>query len=279
MSDKFYSKTFAYRILTFSYRLVSMFQVATQKTNLHAWEGKSLPEIAPSSSSSSKFSSLTPLATWSTFESFSSFLFASSLLTRVFSSSIGFLILSTTPFTRGWLGWSCVWVWEGSVKSLNSNSEPWVSAPKSTSSVSRNVRVCEAGPYESTVDIIGCENAVILDSEVVPVLENHSKRKGIDVRMWRTIITHPSIPCVIRHFPRSIRHTFGQTKHYRLIMVEISAIKSITAKCDPVHIHVNFFKNHVLLSFKILFICSRSECKSTTRKTKRWKLLQLYFIH
>lgn len=45
-----------------------------------------------------------------------------------------------------------VWVWLGRVKSVNSNSEPCVSAPSSSaSSVSRKVRVCELGPYASTL--------------------------------------------------------------------------------------------------------------------------------
>lgn len=47
---------------------------------------------------------------------------------------------------------ACVWLWEGRVKSVNSNSEPCVSAPiRSASSVSRNVSVCELGPYASTL--------------------------------------------------------------------------------------------------------------------------------
>lgn len=38
------------------------------------------------------------------------------------------------------------------MKSVNSNSEPCVSAPiRSASSVSRNVSVCELGPYASTL--------------------------------------------------------------------------------------------------------------------------------
>lgn len=45
-----------------------------------------------------------------------------------------------------------VWVWLGKVKSVNSNSEPCVSAPSSSaSSVSRKVSVCELGPYASTL--------------------------------------------------------------------------------------------------------------------------------
>lgn len=56
-----------------------------------------------------------------------------------------------------WPGPACpgpggVWVWLGRVKSVNSNSEPCVSAPSSSaSSVSRKVRVCELGPYASTL--------------------------------------------------------------------------------------------------------------------------------
>lgn len=47
------------------------------------------------------------------------------------------------------------WLWDGNVKSVNSNSLPWVSAPiMSASSVSKKVRVCELGPYVSTL-IVG----------------------------------------------------------------------------------------------------------------------------
>lgn len=47
---------------------------------------------------------------------------------------------------------ACVWLCEGSVKSVKSNSLPWVSAPiRSDSSVSRNVRVWLLGPYASTL--------------------------------------------------------------------------------------------------------------------------------
>lgn len=47
---------------------------------------------------------------------------------------------------------ACVWLWDGNVKSVNSNSEPWVSAPiKSPSSVSRNVSDCELGSNASTL--------------------------------------------------------------------------------------------------------------------------------
>lgn len=52
--------------------------------------------------------------------------------------------------------WSCweawVWLWDGRVKSVNSNSDPWVSAPiRSDSSGSKNVSVWELGPYASTL--------------------------------------------------------------------------------------------------------------------------------
>lgn len=51
--------------------------------------------------------------------------------------------------------WCSCWeacVCDGIVKSVKSHSEPWVSAPiRSVSSVSRNVSVCELGPYASTL--------------------------------------------------------------------------------------------------------------------------------
>lgn len=69
----------------------------------------------------------------------------------------GHIIDALTWFCVDWL-WptsNCeAWVWlcEGNVKSVKSNSEPCVSAPmRSASSVSKKVSVCELGPYASTL--------------------------------------------------------------------------------------------------------------------------------
>lgn len=75
---------------------------------------------------------------------------------------------SQKPTCTGWLGWlwatSCcdAWVWlgDGSVKSVKSNSLPCVSAPiKSASSGSRNVRVWLLGPYASTLILLWCSTS------------------------------------------------------------------------------------------------------------------------
>ena len=66
-----------------------------------------------------------------------------------------------SPYDLTWL-WLCTlsscdicvcdWVCYGRVKSVKSNSEPCVSAPRrSVSSVSKNVKVWELGPYASTL--------------------------------------------------------------------------------------------------------------------------------
>lgn len=59
---------------------------------------------------------------------------------------------------RPWSCWeACVWLWDGRVKSVNSNSDPWVSAPiRSDSSGSKNVSVWELGPYASTLILTQC---------------------------------------------------------------------------------------------------------------------------
>lgn len=65
-------------------------------------------------------------------------------------------VLTCSPDACGPPRSSCdACVCDGSVKSVKSQSEPCVSAPiRSDSSVSRNVSVCELGPYAST--LISC---------------------------------------------------------------------------------------------------------------------------
>lgn len=74
--------------------------------------------------------------------------------------------------------WPCVWVWLGRVKSLNSNSEPWVSAPSnSASSVSRKVRVCELGPYAST--LISSQTAITCTKNKAMAIQRNVLRPSI----------------------------------------------------------------------------------------------------
>ena len=99
--------------------------------------------------------------------------------------------------TSDWDIWVCDWVCDGRVKSVKSNSDPWVSAPnKSVSSVSRKVRVCELIPYASTLILILYLTTPICNCNVCPICDWPCvlfclvSRKFIALKMARVLTRH-----------------------------------------------------------------------------------------